>query len=40
MAHTGLANTQQYNYEIIKKFSVMALVWGLLGMAAGVYIAS
>ena len=40
MAHTGIASTQQYNYEIIKKFAVMALVWGLLGMTAGVYIAS
>jgi len=40
MAHTGVASTQQYNYDIIRKFAVMALVWGLLGMAAGVYIAS
>jgi cytochrome c oxidase cbb3-type subunit 1 len=40
MAHTRIASTQQYNYEIIKKFAVMALIWGLLGMLAGVYIAS
>jgi cytochrome c oxidase cbb3-type subunit 1 len=40
MALTGVASTQQYNYEIIKKFSIMSLVWGLLGMAVGVYIAS
>ncbi len=40
MAQTGIASTQQYNYEIVKKFAVMALIWGLLGMAAGVYIAS
>ena len=40
MAHTGIASTEQYNYEIIKKFSVMALVWGVLGMATGVYIAA
>jgi cytochrome c oxidase cbb3-type subunit I len=40
MAHTGVASTQQYNYQIIRKFAVMTLVWGLLGMAVGVYIAS
>jgi cytochrome c oxidase cbb3-type subunit 1 len=40
MAHAGIASTEQYNYEIIKKFSVMALVWGVLGMATGVYIAA
>ena len=40
MAHTGIASTEQYNYEIIKKFSVMALIWGVLGMATGVYLAA
>ena len=40
MAQAAMGTTQQYNYEIIKKFAVMALVWGVLGMAAGVYIAS
>jgi len=32
--------TEQYNYDIIKKFAIMAMVWALLGMLAGVYIAS
>ncbi|VAW78909.1 Cytochrome c oxidase (cbb3-type) subunit CcoN [hydrothermal vent metagenome] len=40
MAQASMASTQQYNYEIIKKFAVMALVWGILGMSTGVYIAS
>jgi cytochrome c oxidase cbb3-type subunit 1 len=40
MAQTGIGGIQQYNYDIIKKFAIMTLVWGLLGMAAGVYIAS
>jgi cytochrome c oxidase cbb3-type subunit 1 len=40
MAQAGMGSTQQYNYEIIKKFAIMALVWGVLGMTAGVYIAS
>jgi cytochrome c oxidase cbb3-type subunit 1 len=30
----------QYNYDIIKKFTIMALVWGVLGMSGGVYIAA
>lgn len=29
-----------YNYEVIKQFSVMALVWGIVGMAVGVLIAA
>ncbi len=32
--------SEQYNYEIIKKFALMALFWGVAGMAAGTYIAS
>ncbi len=40
MAHAATGSTEQYNYDIIRKFTIMALVWGLLGMSAGVYIAS
>jgi cytochrome c oxidase cbb3-type subunit I len=29
-----------YNYEVIKLFSIMALVWGIVGMAVGVLIAA
>jgi len=32
--------TEQYNYGIVKKFAIMSMVWGVLGMLAGVYIAS
>ena len=32
--------TEQYDYGIVKKFTIMAMVWGVLGMLAGVYIAS
>ncbi|HSH30352.1 MAG TPA: cytochrome-c oxidase, cbb3-type subunit I [Thiohalobacter sp.] len=40
MAQSAAVGTQQqYNYAIIKKFSIMALVWGVLGMAAGLYAA-
>ena len=31
---------QQYNYAVIRKFSIVALLWGLFGMSVGVYIAS
>ena len=40
MAHTTVGSAEQYNYEIVKKFAIMALVWGILGMSAGTYIAS
>jgi cytochrome c oxidase cbb3-type subunit 1 len=40
MASGAVAANAQYNYEIVKKFAVMALVWGVLGMTAGTYIAA
>jgi cytochrome c oxidase cbb3-type subunit 1 len=40
MAHGASAVDAQYNYDIIKKFSIMALFWGVLGMIAGTYIAA
>jgi cytochrome c oxidase cbb3-type subunit 1 len=40
MSATSVAAAEQYDYEIIKKFSIMAIVWGVVGMSAGVFIAS
>jgi cytochrome c oxidase cbb3-type subunit 1 len=40
MSATNQAAAEQYDYEIIKKFSVMAIVWAVVGMFVGVYIAS
>ncbi len=40
MAQGAVAADAQYDYDIIKKFAIMALVWGVLGMAAGTYIAA
>jgi cytochrome c oxidase cbb3-type subunit 1 len=40
MSATSVAAVEQYDYDIIKKFSVMAIVWAVVGMFAGVYIAS
>ena len=30
MASGAVAANAQYNYEIVKKFAVMALIWGVL----------
>jgi cytochrome c oxidase cbb3-type subunit 1 len=40
MALTSISTAEQYNFDVVKKFSVMALVWAVVGMLAGVYIAS
>ncbi len=39
MSALSQSSTQPYNYDIVRKFTVMAVVWGVLGMFAGVYIA-
>jgi len=31
---------QTYNYKVIRQFSIMAIIWGVIGMAVGVYIAA
>jgi len=40
MAEVGAATAEQYNYDVVRKFAIMTLVWGVIGMLAGVYIAS
>ena len=40
MAVTTYSSAEQYNFDIVKKFAVMSLVWAVVGMLAGVYIAS
>ncbi len=40
MASGAVAVDTQYNYDIVKRFAIMALVWGVLGMTAGTYIAA
>ncbi len=32
--------TETYNYDIVKQFAVMTVVWGVIGMFVGVYIAA
>ncbi|MCB5186702.1 cytochrome-c oxidase, cbb3-type subunit I [Methylobacillus caricis] len=36
----GVGTSEQYNYDIVRKFAIMTLVWGAIGMFVGVYIAS
>jgi cytochrome c oxidase cbb3-type subunit 1 len=40
MSGSNPALAEQYDYEIIKKFSIMSIVWAVVGMSVGVYIAS
>jgi len=40
MATTNVVTSDQYNYDIVRKFTIMTLVWGAVGMLVGVYIAS
>ncbi|QKT03285.1 cytochrome-c oxidase, cbb3-type subunit I [Ectothiorhodospiraceae bacterium 2226] len=37
---TATAAPAQYNYDIVRKFTIMTLVWGALGMLTGVFIAA
>jgi cytochrome c oxidase cbb3-type subunit 1 len=40
MAVTTYSGTEQYNFDVVKKFAVMSIVWAVVGMFVGVYIAS
>jgi len=40
MAVTTYSGAEQYNFDVVKKFAVMSLVWAVVGMLVGVYIAS
>ena len=33
-------NTETYNYKVVRQFSIMTIVWGLVGMTVGVLIAA
>ena len=40
MATKSAVVNEQYNYDIVRKFTIMTMVWGAVGMLVGVYIAS
>ena len=35
-----MTNNETYNYKVVRQFSIMTIVWGLVGMAVGVLIAA
>ncbi len=37
---TTITDTTTYNYKVVRQFAVMTVVWGVLGMGIGVFIAS
>lgn len=39
MSHSD-PHPQQYNYTVVKQFAIMTVVWGIVGMAVGVWIAA
>jgi len=40
MAETTTVGTDTYNYKVVRQFAIMTIVWGLVGMTVGVYIAA
>jgi len=40
MASVSISSKEQYNFDVVRKFAIMTMVWGVVGMLAGVYIAS
>lgn len=38
MSAVAQTSTQAYNYEIVRRFAVMSVIWGALGMFVGLYI--
>src|SRR5581483_4412981 len=38
-ASAGMQQTT-YNYQVVRQFAIMTVVWGIVGMAAGVFIAA
>ncbi|MFQ5660800.1 MAG: cytochrome-c oxidase, cbb3-type subunit I [Gammaproteobacteria bacterium] len=35
-----MAETGTYNYKVVRQFAIMTIIWGIVGMAVGVYIAA
>jgi cytochrome c oxidase cbb3-type subunit 1 len=36
---TVVATTATFNYKVVRQFTVMTIVWGIVGMLVGVVIA-
>ncbi len=39
MAQAAALSGEQYNYDIVRRFAIMSMVWGVLGMLTGLYAA-
>ena len=39
MAQSAAMSAEQYNYDIVRKFTIMAVVWAVVGMSVGLYAA-
>jgi cytochrome c oxidase cbb3-type subunit 1 len=37
---TSIAGQNTYNYKVIRQFAIMTIIWGVVGMAVGVFIAA
>ena len=40
MAESSLSGQETYNYKVVRQFAIMTIIWGVVGMAVGVYIAA
>ncbi|MCC7414361.1 MAG: cytochrome-c oxidase, cbb3-type subunit I [Gammaproteobacteria bacterium] len=40
MSSAASATAQTYNYKVVRQFAIMTIVWGIVGMLVGVYIAA
>src|SRR5574343_1673802 len=40
MSHATSVATPAYNMQVVRQFAIMTVVWGIVGMALGVYIAA
>lgn len=37
---SALQHAQTFNYRVVRQFSIMTIVWGIVGMAVGALIAA
>ena len=40
MSTQNVIGSETFNYKIIRQFTIATVIWGVLGMSMGVYIAS
>jgi cytochrome c oxidase cbb3-type subunit 1 len=40
MSQTTVASQTEYNYKVVRQFAIMTVIWGIVGMGAGVFIAA